>query len=297
MGSIKQKLSCGEIRQWDMVPFLSRLGYEPVQVKRMDYWYLSPLRKENTPSFKVNRNINKWYDHGIGQGGNLIDFCLFYYQCSIPELLDKYDTGFPFQQPPFTPLPVTEMDSKITILGDFILTSFTLLHYLEDRCIELDIAHLYCREVRYQIGSKIYYAIGFKNDLGGFELRHSFFKGSSSPKGITTFVTGKDTNVICVFEGFFDFLSFLCGCKEEAGNVDYLILNSLVFFEQSRCIMDAYKQVLLFLDNDQAGQNCSAYALSLNPRYQSRSSYFAGYKDLNQWLVEERLRKTKDGPR
>ena len=32
------------------------------------YWYLSPLRKEVTPSFKVNDRLNEWYDFGEATG-------------------------------------------------------------------------------------------------------------------------------------------------------------------------------------------------------------------------------------
>ena len=34
---------------------------------------------------------------------------------------------------------------------------------------------------------KPHIALGFKNDSGGYELRNEFFKGSNSPKDVTTF--------------------------------------------------------------------------------------------------------------
>lgn len=60
-----KKLSCAEARQFDLVDYLASLGYQPQKVKGADYWYLSPLREERTPSFKVNRGKNIWYDHGV----------------------------------------------------------------------------------------------------------------------------------------------------------------------------------------------------------------------------------------
>ena len=36
-----------------MIDYLSKLGYQPAKIKNNDYWYLSPLREERTPSFKV----------------------------------------------------------------------------------------------------------------------------------------------------------------------------------------------------------------------------------------------------
>ncbi|MCH5684068.1 hypothetical protein LWM68_07155 [Niabella sp. W65] len=44
----------------------------------------------------------------------------------------------------------------------------------------MDIADRYCREVRYELNGKVYYGIGFRNDLGGFEIRNPYFKASSS---------------------------------------------------------------------------------------------------------------------
>ena len=36
-------------------------------------WYKSPLYEDNTPSFKVNINLNSWYDFGISEGGSIIE--------------------------------------------------------------------------------------------------------------------------------------------------------------------------------------------------------------------------------
>ena len=60
-------------------------------MKGNDYWYLSPLRNEKSPSFKVNRTKNLWYDHGIGKGGTLVDFGILYYRCSVKEFLAKLE--------------------------------------------------------------------------------------------------------------------------------------------------------------------------------------------------------------
>ena len=57
-----------------MVDYLEKLGYMPQKIRGNDYWYLSPFRQEKEPSFKVNRKLNAWYDHGTGRGGNIVDF-------------------------------------------------------------------------------------------------------------------------------------------------------------------------------------------------------------------------------
>jgi hypothetical protein len=83
------RLTCQQVKAMDMVDFLKASGYEPQKIKGLDYWYLSPLRQEKTASFKVNLKLNRWYDHGIGKGANLVDFAVRYDDCSVKELLMK----------------------------------------------------------------------------------------------------------------------------------------------------------------------------------------------------------------
>ena len=177
---------------------------------------------------------------------------------------------------------IQEENQSIIIISERSLWSYPLLGYLKKRNIPIAIADQYCREIRYLLNGKEYYGIGFKNNLGGYEIRNTYFKTSCSPKGITHIDNG--SKEICVFEGFFDFLSF---CTLNAhlpkNNFDYLILNSLSFFEQSRIVMEYYAHIHLYLDSDNQGQKFTAYALSLDKRYIDESSLYKHYKDLNNF--------------
>ena len=281
----KQGLSLSETKEMDMVDYLSGLGYEPLKIRNNDYWYLSPLREEKTPSFKINRHLNRWYDHGLGKGGNLIDFGIEYHHCSVGKLLDKLNGNFSSQKPIAPPLKNTnETDTKIKALRDFALSSYALLRYLEQRRIPIEIAEKYCREVRYELNAKTYYGIGFKNDSGGFEIRNPYFKGSSSPKDITTFKNGSDEAV--VFEGFTDFLSFKALHKNLPENSqDFVVLNSVSFFERARHFMEQHQAIRLYLDRDTTGQKCSQRALSMSNKYTDESKLYKNHKDFNDWMV------------
>lgn len=285
MNFSKQGLSIAEIKELDLVDYLAKLGFEPTKIRNADHWYLSPLRDENTPSFKVNSKINRWYDHGLGKGGNLVDFGILYHKCTVSEFLQKMDDGFSFHQPIVRHPVEHEPEHKITILQDFNISSFALLKYLEQRKIPVDIAEQFCREVRYDLNGKIYYGIGFKNDAGGYEIRNPYFKASSSPKGITTFNNGGKE--AAVFEGFTDFLSFMAiHQKKPKANTDFIILNSVSFFEKARPFMEQHEAVRLYLDSDSTGQNFSRYALSLSNKYKDESKLYKGHKDLNEWLMK-----------
>jgi len=281
----KQKRSIAEAKEMDMVQYLSLLSYEPSKIRNNDYWYLSPLRQEKTPSFKVNRKLNRWYDHGLGKGGNIIDFGIQYYGCSVGEFLNKLDGGFSFQKP-LKNIPKIENapEPQLKILKDVELKSNALIRYLEQRRIPVEIATRYCREVHYELNAKSYYGIGFKNDSGGFEIRNPYFKASSSPKDITTVKNASDE--VTVFEGFMDFLSFKSIRENDLNKTpDFVILNSLSLFEKARPFLESHKAINLYLDNDAAGQKVAREALSSSKKYNDHSKLYQNHKDLNDWLV------------
>ena len=281
-----------EAKQIDLVEYLSTLGFKPARIRGNDYWYLSPLRDEKTPSFKVDRKINCWYDHGIGKGGNLVDFGMVYFNCSSAEFLQKLNGKSFLHQPVKIVSTKVIKENKLTILGDFILSSAHLINYLAKRKISYSIADKYCREVRYQMNGKVYYGIGFKTDSDRFEIRNPFLKSASSPKSITSFKNG--CNDVAVFEGFFDFLSYkVLEEKNSLPKIDFIVLNSLSFFEKSRAAMENYNQAKLYLDNDKAGQNCSRLAMSLSDKYKDESGLYKNHKDLNDWLVNHDLKQQK----
>jgi hypothetical protein len=281
-----------EAKELDLVDYLSTLGFKPAKITGNDFWYLSPLRDEKTSSFKVNRKINCWYDHGLGKGGNIIDFGMLYFNCTAAECIKKLNGNFSLHQLVKISSVKETVAAKIIVLGDFMLSSTHLTNYLAKRSIPYDIADKYCREVRYQMNDKVYYGIGFKTDSGSFEIRNPFLKSASSPKSITTFKN--DSDEVAIFEGFFDFLSYqVYAVKQSLNSTDFIVLNSLSFFEKSRPVMESYNQVKLYLDNDKAGQNCSRYALSLSDKYKDESGLYKNYKDLNDWLVNHNLKQQK----
>nr|WP_288812842.1 toprim domain-containing protein [uncultured Sphingobacterium sp.] len=282
-----QKLSCEKAKEMDMVEYLSSIGYEPKKIRHNNYWYLSPFREETEASFKVNRRRNWWYDFGEGTGGNIIDFGIRYFGCTVSDFLKKlsdHGKGYTYHARHISIGQQDTEEEKINIIGTDSLHTFSLCKYLHERKIPLHIADKYCREVTYEFKGKQYMAIGFENDRGGYELRSPFFKGGSSPKDITTIRSGHYN--VCVFEGFFDFLSyqaFFDGLNRAKG--DFIILNSLSFFQKARPFMEQHSQIFLHLDNDKAGQNCVESAKSLSEKYIDSRSLFSNFKDVNEWLV------------
>jgi len=281
---------CQVVNRIDIVDYLSSIGYEPAKPPRgHNYWYLSmlPGRFESTPSFKVNRNRNKWHDFGLDMKkgeGSLIDFGLRYYKCTIPEFLDMLSS--PLSDVKCVPRQSSsigkEPEHKIIILEDNPIQSFPLIQYLRSRRIPLDVAQKYCREIRFKFKDKSYYAIGHKNDRGGYELRNEYFKGGSSPKGITFIDNGAED--VTTFEGQFNLLSYETIYKnQEFPPTNYLLLNGTAFAKKAFSILEKHRYKYLYWDRGKGGREITQMALSWGPSYIDKSDLYKGYDDLNEW--------------
>jgi hypothetical protein len=294
-----KKLTCATAKQIDFVDFLASLGYEPSKIRNNDYWYKSPLRDEQTASFKVNRERNVWYDHGMGKGGDLIDFGKEYFRCTTSELLQKLSTGnvetFLFHQQEKPSLinssnsvsageKKKDGEAKILVTNSRVISDSRLIGYLEKRNIPLELARQYCHEVDFMLYGKKQTSIGFKNNSGGYELRSEYFKGSSSPKSINFIDVGSKS--LNVFEGFFDFLSYKAINRKAAEPPpNFLVLNSLAFFQKSWELMEKHKRVNLYLDRDEAGMKLTKEALARHlEKFTDQSILYKNHKDLNDWL-------------
>lgn len=289
------KITIAVAKQLDLVDYLASLGFQPEKVRGEDYWYRSPLRQEKTPSFKVNRAKRLWYDHGTGQGGTIIDFGMAYFGCDLREFLKQLDQNFSFHRPSqsivlSTPAAGQPSDTpagekkKLVVLTAGPLASPALTSYLASRKISLSIAAAYCQEVNFELSGKRFFAVGFKNDLGGFELRNALFKGSNAPKASTFLDQGYKE--LAVFEGFFNFLSFLTlNQYRSLGPYNFLVLNSLAFFQKNIPLMEQHKGITLYLDKDAAGTQCTQHAMKLGPQFKDGSQLYSAYKDLNDWLI------------
>ena len=137
-------------------------------------------------------------------------------------------------------------------------------------------------QVDYEIKGKHYYAIGFRNNADGYELRNPFFKGSSPPKHITHIANG---NPRCsVFEGFIDFLS-----AERLGfndGTDAIVLNSVSNLGKAIEPLTDYPLILCYLDNDAAGRAALArLQREFGDRMMDKSALYPNHKDLNDYLV------------
>ncbi|GAB3012136.1 toprim domain-containing protein [Niabella terrae] len=288
----RKRMSAAAVNELDLVEFLQTQGFEPARIRGTEYWYYSPFHEERTPSFKIDRRLNAWYDHSIGQGGYLIDFGKQYFNCSFKELMEKLadnylSVDFRFSAPAVKvkekkPAPV----SRIKILGIGIIKDAGLKAYFKKRKISLATARRYCKQIEIETPVRSYPVIGFPNCSDGYELRSTgTFKGTVKPKDFSLIRT-RGAAAMVVVEGFFDFLSLVesqSSFLEEP--VQYLILNSVVYFKKALPLLLQQQRVYLMLDNDAAGRRCKERLQPWPDHFVDLSDRFLPYKDLSEWLM------------
>ena len=274
-----------QMREIPIADFLSAMGIQPSKQKGNALWYSAPYRTERTPSFKVDINRNVWFDFGTGKGGDIFDLA--------GEFIGSEDfllrAAF-IAKSSTCPLPIIERpqrnEEKEPIFEDIWvqpLQDTRLLGYLEERGINAHVAIPNCEEVRYRVHGKRYYAIDFRNDARGLELRNRIFKGCIPPKDISLKRNGSD--VCAVFEGFMDYLSAM-----QLGIIasDWLVLNSVSNVEKAVRALHGYERIDCFLDNDDAGRRTfQRLRADLGKKVFDRSSLYADHKDLNEFLLSK----------
>ena len=274
------------IRQISLADFLARLGHEPVRRSGNELWYIAPYKGERTPSFRVNVAKQLWYDFGLGKGGDIFTLAGEFigsgnFMEQVKFIAETARVPFAaMEKPQFLAKPSEPVFEGVEAVP---LLRSPLTDYMAERGIPYAVASHHCFRLNYGVRGKRYFAVGFPNVAGGFEIRSRFFKGCVPPKDVSSVKTENTTADVCsVFEGFMDFLS-AATLGLETG--DCLVLNSVSNMEKAMKHLDAYGRIDCYLDRDEAGRRTLDV---LGKRYDGcvcdRSALYDGCKDLNEYL-------------
>jgi len=320
-------MRASDARDIPIPSYLEREGIEPERSRNggRELWYTSPIRSgDKTPSFKVDTVLNVWYDHGIGEGGTLIDLVCELKSVTVSDalaILDATGLGPQTQQRTDAPrlfIPASENNDSslgqrgsagekekeqqgsdeipaLTIHKVCDIAHPALLDYLKSRAIDEIVGRQHLREVYFGPTKGIgrFFALGFPSGQG-FDARSLLFKGFIG--------TGKDISVIAgtgreektrrevlVFEGFMDFLSLLTRRRTNALSEDAIILHSIALKRRAAAAIrtGGYHNVSLYLDRDHAGRAATNFFIAETGRdiTTDASGLYEGYKDLNERLV------------
>jgi hypothetical protein len=301
-----------EIKQISIRGYLNNRGIAPAKDSGHYGMFHCPYREDRNASFKVNYRKNVWYDFGTNEGGSIIDLVMKMENCSFLEAVNKLEVQPKSQlsQQLTGAMDKRNVDNSFSFHGDnpsiiiqniIPITHPKLITWIREREIDLKLANLYCREIHYRNRDKDYFSIGFRNDKGGYELSSPpDFKGCISPKDITSIRNSRDTCL--VFEGFWDFLSYLTIQKTEKSRHDVVVLNSVANVQKAMDFLKTHREVYTYLDNDDAGRKAMELIQSVNSTVYNRSTKYAEFKDLNDFLcqkprVKPEVKKKKIGIR
>lgn len=279
--------------KFPIVEYLAELGILPVCKKNSYALFHAPYRVDKNPSCIVYRNTNTFLDLSTRQKGDIIELVKLMNCCDFKQAVEHLEnrTGNSVKMQ----YDLADRKPLITVLETIKISSWHLKNYLKQRMITIQVADKYCSEVRYVIGDNIYYAIGFKNDKGGYELRSRNYKGCTS-KEITTIVENVDCPDYVVFEGFFDFLSYKVIYAER--EINAIILNSVCNLKSAIKKLDLLEARNIYVCGDTDIEGVKVFE-QLKERYADKcidmSCFYAQHdcKDLNEYLVKIQHRRAQ----
>ena len=278
-----------EINKSSIVEYLDKISIKPDRKMNGYYMYYSPIRpRENTPSFKVSIVSNLWVDFGIGEGGTLIDLILkLNPDFTVSRIVADFNKGiFSFHQPKKNEKPPTISKIKI-IKTEPLENSAQACGYLSSRGINFTKARDYVSSISYEIKNAIYQGLTSRNINDGYNINSQNFK-CATKQGATFYSHNSGINLI-VTEGMMDLLSFVMLYTEPVGSHDFCVLNSVNNLPGIYGILENYKRIICFLDNDKAGDKATflieQYAKSNEILFYDYRGRYKEFKDLNDYLM------------
>ncbi len=268
--------------------YLEKQGIEPVRVYKNYLWYRSPFHADRNPSFLVNVREQLWNDVSTNSGGDLIDLAKCLHKTDTAGAI-KLLTGYEVKKYDLTyyqQTSVAKIGDKLFVTHSQEIKNRALVEYLFTRRIPLDVARRFLVECYFRIGhQKQSFAIGMKNDSGGYALRNKYRKFQSTPADITT-IPGNDHSVLNLFEGMTDFVSAIVYFrKPKELKHDTIILNSLSHLPKVLPLLSKYEGINLFFDNDRAGIAARNTVQNLHPKTEDFAKrIYPGHKDFNEFL-------------
>ncbi|OQP49070.1 hypothetical protein A4R26_31145 [Niastella populi] len=278
---------------------LDKINCKPARTSGNDVYYLAPWRNERTASLHVNTHKNVWFDHGIGEGGGVIKFVCKYLESSgvdhteadARRWVKNMFEGIIFIAPVKLPATSTD-DRKLIITHVQDIERPALIQYLESRGIPLSVAKPYLKEVyvHNKESKKSIFALGFKNDKSGYEIRNAFFKGSAKPKYLT-FIRGliPKPEGIHIFEGWPDYLTAIIRKRNgQRFKDDTIVLNSLSNLKKATPYIKGYGYRIAYtwMHNDEPGKAATTsldnfFKTEENLLHKPMNKEYAPYKDMN----------------
>ena len=278
-------MNCEQIKETVSIrTVLESFNLFPARKNSKIAFYFAIDREEKTPSLCVDFAKNKAFDFGTGKSYDVVSIVQQMNRCSVSDAL-KYLKTFD------TSILSRKINDKILhknyeILKVNEIEHLALIEYLKSRKV-FEHRHL-VKEIHYQMNGRIYFGIGFYNNSGGVEIRNKYSKICLGKKDVTLIKNDEENSKeICIFEGFFDYMTYKSLQKEDDIDSDFLILNSTAMFFKVKEKLRYYKKINLFLDNDFNGKSLASKILENYENVEDCSLLYKDLSDLNEWFCTD----------
>ena len=301
-------MTCNIANNISLETLITSWGYKKLSSHRGgdEFYFENPIREEKVSSFSINIKKNVWIDFIDMKGGKVIDLIMVRENTDVKGALNwlrnntnnidvseikKTIESDAYEKPP----------ARFRFRNSKEIFSYGLKDYLNERGIDLNIAKTHVREIRYydEVKKKEFFSLGIKNNSGGYNLRNKIRKVILSPNDITYIASHASTNTILIFEGLFDFLSYLMIKKTSVVNDDVIILNTLAFSQRAVDFIITLPHIEIihsYLDNPKEDNVKSQEAMdrALQVFVDSKKSLlianetFKGFDDLSQYWMKEK---------
>lgn len=262
--------------------------------------YFSPFRKEASPSFHISQDGLQWFDFGSGMGGSTLTLVCKILNCDGGKgydfLAGVSNTFFEEMLVPSGGKAREKSRRIIVHKAGSQWTDRSLIDYAIRRGISEAVLKEWCMEVQFSyLGYEQYVnkAIGFLTCNANWILRSPDTKRCTKSE-----ITGIDIygnfslkptfTVGIIFEGFFDFLSYMEINGGGWPKCDICVLNSVTNIGKAQDWILAHPVISTMFDNDDAG--CQAfdlvkkYANGGSVIVNDWSSFYKGFNDLSEML-------------
>ena len=276
-------MNCEQIKEIVSIrTVLESFNLFPVKKNSKTAFYFAIDREEKTPSLCVDFAKNKAFDFGTGESYDVVSIVQQVKKCTISDALkylENFDTSYQLLN-----VNVNILKKSYEILKVKEIEHLALIEYLESRKV-FEQRHL-IKEIHYQMKGNYFFGIGFYNNSGGVEIRNKYSKICLGKKDVTLIKNPKnEKKEICIFEGFFDFLTYLNLPNVQISNSDFLILNSTAIFFKVEEKLKEYEKSVLFLDNDLNGKSLTEEIIGIYENVEDCSLLYFDFKDLNEWFL------------
>ncbi|WP_316786577.1 hypothetical protein [Pedobacter frigiditerrae] len=263
---ITERGSNGE--QATLCVLLSRLGYHPAKSSGEELLYKNVLHKfEKVPTLVVNSQLGLWFDRLTKRSGDLLDFGMaFWAELSPLEVSEKIgQLCGPFKdlqaradkqhtrKRRAVKIPQYHIGEIRQLGGNSEISDF-----LKSKGIwEISFGHL--KEVYYYVidekkKRKDFFAAGWENENGGWEVRGRNYSSCLGPKGMS-FIQGQE-NKLVVFGNYTEYLNWRYEFKTSDASV--LVLNDPDFLTAACKRLSKFKDVTIRAEERQLADQLNA---------------------------------------